>query len=82
MHVAAQPIELCDGDGAFLAAGLFQRGGELRPAIEGIGSLSGFNLCEGGGDRKAVGGSEPSQGLLLRRQPKSGLGPCFCVLTR
>jgi hypothetical protein len=34
MHVAAQPIELCDGDGAFLAAGLFQRGGELRPAIE------------------------------------------------
>jgi hypothetical protein len=30
------------------------------PAVEGIGSLSSFNLCEGGGDRKAVGGSEPS----------------------
>jgi hypothetical protein len=39
MHVAAQPIELCDGDSAFLAAGLFQRGGELRPAVEGIGSF-------------------------------------------
>jgi hypothetical protein len=60
MHVAAQPIELCDGDGAFLATGLFQCGGELRPAIEGIGSLPGFDLREGGCDRKAVGGSKPS----------------------
>jgi hypothetical protein len=37
-----------------------KRGGELRSAVEGIGSLPGFDLCERGSDRKAVGGSEPS----------------------
>jgi hypothetical protein len=47
MDVSAQPIELGNRDGAFtVPAGLGERGGELRPAIERVSALAGFDLNE------------------------------------
>ena len=52
MHISAQPIQL--GDRTLAPLGLGQGGGELRPAIERVGTLAGLDLGELGGDRVAL----------------------------
>jgi hypothetical protein len=79
MHVTAQPIKLSNGDGAFLVARLFQRGGELRALAKGIGPFARLDLCERGGDPQAVGFGKPCEGLLLRRQTEAR--PCLFLRT-
>ena len=60
-----------DGDGARLAfaAGLSQRGGELRQAIEGVGALARLDLGELGDDLEPLGLGEPSYSRALGVQP-------------
>jgi hypothetical protein len=43
MHVTRQPIELGDDDRAPPLAGLGERGRELRPTLQGIHALAGFD---------------------------------------
>jgi hypothetical protein len=44
MHVARQPIELGDDDGALALTGLGERCGELRATIESIRALARLDL--------------------------------------
>ena len=70
--VAAQPVELGDGD---LALGLLrrlQRGLQLRPAVERIGALAGLDLGELGDDLEAFGLGEGGDGLALRFEAEAG----------
>jgi len=46
MHVARKPIKLCDGDGAARGACFGESGGTLRPTIERVAALAGFDLDE------------------------------------
>ena len=77
MNVTAQPIELSDGNGAFLAARFFQCSSKLRALSKRISTLAGFNLCESGGYLEAVCCRKASQGVLLCRKPEAGL----CLLS-
>jgi hypothetical protein len=45
-----------------------QGGGELGPAIQGVGPLPGLDLDELLGDLEALTASEPLEGLLLGLQ--------------
>jgi hypothetical protein len=70
MHVTAQPVELSNGNGAFLAARFLQSSGKLWALIEGISTLAGFNLCESGGDLKAVCCRKASQASCCAVSPR------------
>ena len=65
-HIARKPVELGDQDGAFGGLGGSQRGGELRPPVEGVGALAGLGLDELGDDADALGLGEPGDGGALR----------------
>jgi hypothetical protein len=66
MDVAAQSIEFGDDDRRLSLPGGLERGGKLRPAIERIGALAGFDLFERLGKVIALSNSEPLQGGQLR----------------
>ena len=60
MDVSAQPIELGNRYGAFtVPAGLGERGGELRAALDRIRAFAGFDLDEFADDLVTLGGAEP-----------------------
>jgi hypothetical protein len=80
MHVAAQPIELCDGDGAFLAAGLFQCGSELRPAVESAPFPVSTSVKVAVIVKPLAVANRPSASCCAG-SPSPDLA-CFCVLTR
>jgi hypothetical protein len=46
MNVAAEAVQLGDGDGAFELFGSGQSGLKLRATVKGIGTLAGLNLNE------------------------------------
>ncbi len=77
MHVAREPVELCYGDGARLpvAAGASQGGGELRTAVERVGTLASLDLSELGGDLETLGLGEPGDGgpLSVNADPAAAL---------
>jgi hypothetical protein len=64
-HVTAQAIQLRDDDRGLVAAGLGERGGELRAAIERVGTLARLNLDMFGDDLEALGLGEARDGLAL-----------------
>ena len=76
MHVTAQPIELSDGNGAFLAAGLFQRGRELRALAKGIGPFARFHLCERGSDLKPLASANRAKASCCAERPRPDFA-CF-----
>jgi hypothetical protein len=67
-------VEPGDGDRRRLAeaAGLSERGGELRAALERIRALAAFDLDELGRDLEAPGRGEPGDGFALRFDPQAG----------
>jgi hypothetical protein len=67
-------IELGDGNGAFLPAGVGQGCGKLRPAIRGIGALPCLDLED---DLEALGFGKSLLGLDAQSR-----AACFAVLTR
>ena len=73
MHIAREPVELGDGDRARLsvAAGASQGGGELRAAVERVGTLARLDLSELGGDLEALGLGEAGDGGALGVEPES-----------
>ena len=71
MHIARQPVELRDGDGALALARLGERRDELWPAIQGVRALAGLDLGELGGDGEALGLGERGDGRALRLQAKA-----------
>jgi hypothetical protein len=71
MHVAGQTIQFSNDDRAFELAGLGERGGQLRSAIQRVRSLAGFDLDELGSDLQTLGGCEPGECFLLRGQAKT-----------
>lgn len=73
MHVAAEPVQFAHDNRAFaMTARGFERGGELRAAIEGVGALAGLDLGERGGDLEALGGGEAGDGFALGVEPEPG----------
>jgi hypothetical protein len=71
MHVAAEPVELGDDDRAGLVdlPGGLERGGELGPAVERVGTLAGLDLGE------AVNECGSPLGPRTGRWPPPGLSP-------
>ena len=70
--VAGEPIELGNDDGA---AGLLrsrQSRRELRPALQRIGALAGFNLNELARDGETLALAELGDGTMLRLQAQAG----------
>jgi hypothetical protein len=67
MHVTAEPVELGDDDRAGLVdlPGGLERGGELGPAVERVGTLAGLDLGEAMDDVEALLGGEVGDGLAL-----------------
>ncbi len=67
MNIAAEPVELGDGDRAMLPilAGLFQGGVEFGAAIECVGAFSRLDLDMLGDDIEALGGGGPRDGRAL-----------------
>ena len=66
MHVARQPVELCNYDGCpALPAGFGQCGGELRRPVESIGALPRLDLGELRDDLEPLGLSEAGDGCAL-----------------
>jgi hypothetical protein len=54
-HVPREAVELGNNDRASVGAPNGQRCGELRAAVQGIGTLAGLDLDELGGQHKALG---------------------------
>ena len=76
-----KPIELGDDDRTLdLASGLDRRG-ELRPALQGIGTLAAFDFDVLAGDRVILVLGEPCDGFALCFQTKP-LRPWPAVETR
>jgi hypothetical protein len=67
--VTGKPIEFGHQDGAFGRSGSRQRGCQLRPAVQGIGALTGLCLDELGNDRETLGLGEASNGRPLVDAP-------------
>ena len=93
MHVAGEAVELAHNDRPAELARSLDGGGELRPAIEGVGALARLVLLEGlangkalglgeGGDRVALRfEAEAAPGLALRAHPHIGDRVPVLVLT-
>ena len=82
MDVSAQSIELGNRDGAFaVTAGLGERGGELRAALDRIRACAGFDLDEFADDLVTLGAGEPGDRGALGIDPETER-PCSRVLTR
>ena len=74
VNVTRQPVQLCNNDRAFEAAGLGEGGGELGATIERVISLAGFDIEVLGGDpRRRRTWREPGAAL---RSPSPDL-PCW-----
>jgi hypothetical protein len=71
MNVSGEPVAPGHDDRAPEPTRTTQRGGELRPTVEGVGSLTGLDLDELLGDLEALAFGEPLEGLLLSLQPQS-----------
>ena len=72
MDVSAEAIELGNRDRAFpVPAGLGERNGELRAALDRIGALAGFDLDELGDDIVTLGGGETGDGGALGIDPET-----------
>jgi hypothetical protein len=67
-HVTREPSSLATRTG-HLRCG--QRCGELRPSVEGVGSLAGFDLCELAGNRDALALGKASHGCALSFQAET-----------
>ena len=65
-HIAAEPVELGDGDRAFAFAGVLERRRELRPAVERVDAFARFDLDALVDNREALGLSESCDGFTLR----------------
>ena len=71
MDIARQPVELADNDRALGLSGGSERRSKLRPAVERVGALAGFNLGEGMYDLEAYLPGKARDGTLLRVQAKA-----------
>ena len=73
MDVSAEAIELGNRDGAFpVPAGLGERGGELRAALDRVGALAGLDLDEIADDLVTLGGGETGDRGALGIDPETG----------
>ena len=70
--VAGQPIELGDDDGATSSLCSCQGCRELRPALQRIGALAGFDLDELVSDGETLALAELGDGTTLRFQAQAG----------
>jgi hypothetical protein len=70
MDIAAEAVQLGDDHRAPATAGVLERGGELRAAVEGVRALACLDLDELAGDVEALGGSKARDGLALRVEPR------------
>ena len=64
-HVAGQAAQLGHHHRGLAFAGLRQRRGELRPAVQGVGALAGLDLDKLADHLATLGGSEPGNGIAL-----------------
>jgi hypothetical protein len=71
MDVAAETVQLRDDDRSLVLLGRLERGRQLRPALESIGALAGFDLIERLQQVIAFSLSEPGECLLLGLQAKT-----------
>src|SRR3954453_15889889 len=65
VHVAREPVELGHDNRPLQPAGPCQRRGELRPALQRVRALAGFDLDEFGVDLVALAATEAGDGLAL-----------------
>ena len=73
MNVPAEPVELGDGDGALVATGFGESGGELGTLGEGVMPLAGFHFHEFGEDGEAFSLGEPGEGFPLGLDAQTAL---------
>ena len=72
MDVSAQPIELRNRDGAFtVPAGLGERDGELRAALDRVRALAGLDLDEFADDLVTLDIREPGDRVALGVDPET-----------
>ena len=80
-HVAREPVELGHQDRTLRLARCGQRCGELRPSVERVGALAGFDLGEFGEDGDAFGFGKARDRCSLASSPSPDR-PCRWVETR
>src|SRR5262245_39417952 len=73
MHIAAQPVELCDEDRAFRLAGMRERRGQLRATVERIRAFAGLDLDMLANHLDTLGLGEAPDGGSLRFDTESAL---------
>jgi hypothetical protein len=66
MDVAAQTVELGDGNGATTAASLGERGGKLWSAVERVRTLAGLYFDELSENLELLSHNKPRKRLPLR----------------
>ena len=71
MNIARKPIQLGDAYGGLGPLRLLQGGAKLRPPLERISAIAGFDLGVFGGDREALGLGERGDGGALRFEAKA-----------
>ena len=82
-NVSGQSVELGDDDRALGRASSGEGGCQLRPAIESIGALAGFDLGELGDPGEVLGLAEAGDGCLLGPDAEpAGGGEGGCCLSR
>jgi hypothetical protein len=80
MDVPAEAIELGNRDGAFtVTAGLGERGGELRAALDSVRAFAGFDLDEFADDLVTFGGGEPGDRRALGVDPETAKSATGCT---
>ena len=79
MHVAREAVELGDRDRGFQRPRLRKRRRQLRPAVERVASLAGFDLDEFGGDFVIRVLGEPGQRFALRLNAETRAALLACA---